>query len=298
MTTLPLRTILEQLQQGTLALDDAQAAIQAAQRTAAFEDLGFARVDHGRSARKGFPEVIFGQGKTPAQTAAIAARIVARGHTLLATRTSVEAFEAVRAVVPEAVYHDAARVIERRAGEIPAGTGTVLVASAGTSDQPVAEEAAVCAEVMHNTVDRLYDVGVAGLHRLLAEHDRLTSARVVIVVAGMEGALPSVVGGLVRVPVVAVPTSIGYGASFGGVAALLGMLNSCPRGAWGDTIHTAFGPASTALQITPVGGGGARGSGLGASAFAHRATADRQGSGLGAWGSEIGARSSELGARK
>jgi hypothetical protein len=253
VTTPDVRTILEQLQQGHLSLDDAQAQLRDRERHLAFEDLGFARVDHHRSARKGFPEVIFSQGKTTDQIAAIAERIVARGHTLLATRASVEQFEAVRVAVPDAVYHESARIIERRAGEIPAGTGTVLVASAGTSDQPVAEEAAISAEVMNNPVDRLYDVGVAGLHRLLAARDRLSSARVIIVAAGMEGALPSVVGGLVSVPVVAVPTSVGYGASFGGVAALLGMLNTCAPGVAVVNIDNGFGAACIASLINHLG---------------------------------------------
>jgi pyridinium-3,5-biscarboxylic acid mononucleotide synthase len=230
-------------------LDEAQHQLRDRERHQAFEDLGFARVDHHRSMRKGFPEVIFSQGKTTDQIAAIAERIVARGHTLLATRASAEQFEAVRGVVPDAVYHPSARIIERRAGEIPAGTGTILVASAGTSDQPVAEEAAISAEVMNNTVDRLYDVGVAGLHRLLAASDRLSAARVIIVAAGMEGALPSVVGGLVSVPVVAVPTSVGYGASFGGVAALLGMLNTCAPGVGVVNIDNGFGAACIASLI-------------------------------------------------
>ncbi len=244
-----LRAILAQLQQGQATLEAAEAKVQAALRSAPFDDLGFARVDHHRPMRKGFPEVVFGQGKTPAQTAAIAARLVARGQTLLVTRASAEQFAAVQAEIPDAVYHRSARIIERRAGEIPAGAGTILVASAGTTDQPVAEEAAVSAEVMNNAVDRLYDVGVAGLHRLLAERDRLSAARVIVVVAGMEGALPSVVGGLVAVPVVAVPTSIGYGAAFGGLAALLGMLNSCAPGLAVVNIDNGFGAACIASVI-------------------------------------------------
>jgi len=246
----PIRAILDQLLRGDLTMDAARDAISQTRQAATFEDLGFARVDHHRSERKGFPEVIFGQGKTPAQTASVAERIVARGHTLLITRAPADAYDAVRQTVPDAVYHPVARIIERRANEIPAGTGTILVAAAGTSDQPVAEEAAICAEVMANTVDRLYDVGVAGLHRLLAEHDRLTAARVIIVAAGMEGALPSVVGGLVRVPVIAVPTSVGYGAAFGGVAALLGMLNSCAPGVSVVNIDNGFGAACVASAIT------------------------------------------------
>jgi hypothetical protein len=192
---------------------------------------------------------VFGQGKTPAQVAAIAGRIAGHGHTLLVTRTTAEAYAAVQAAVPDAVFHGQAGIIERRAGELARGTGTILVAVAGTSDLAVAEEAAITAEVMNNPVDRLFDVGVAGLHRLLSARDRLEAARVVIVVAGMEGALPSVVGGLVRAPVIAVPTSVGYGASFGGVAALLGMLNSCAPGVAVVNIDNGFGAACIASQI-------------------------------------------------
>jgi hypothetical protein len=244
-----LRDLLERLQRGEAALDAVHAALLERLREQPFEDLGFARVDHHRSARKGFPEVVFGQGKTPAQVAAIAGRIVAHGHTLLVTRTAADTFAAVQAVVPDAVFHEQARIIERRSGELPPGTGTILIAAAGTSDLAVAEEAAVTAEVMNNPVDRLFDVGVAGLHRLLSARGRLDAARVVIVVAGMEGALPSVVGGLVRAPVIAVPTSVGYGASFGGVAALLGMLNSCAPGVAVVNIDNGFGAACIASQI-------------------------------------------------
>jgi NCAIR mutase (PurE)-related protein len=217
---------------------------------APFDDLGFARVDTHRHVRQGFPEVILGSGKTPAQIAAIAARIASRGHSLLVTRASHDAFDAVRAEVSDAEYHETARAIVARRGDIPPGRGTVLVVCAGTSDLPVAEEAAVTAEVMGNTVERLCDVGVAGLHRLLSEHDRLRAARVLIVVAGMEGALPSVVAGLVDAPVIAVPTSIGYGASFGGIAALLGMLNSCANGVSVVNIDNGFGAACVASSIT------------------------------------------------
>ncbi|HXW07286.1 MAG TPA: nickel pincer cofactor biosynthesis protein LarB [Vicinamibacterales bacterium] len=218
-------------------------------RQAPFEDLGFARVDHHRSVRQGFPEVIFGPGKTPGQVAGIAARIVTAGHSLLVTRTDREVFEAVAAQVPDAEFNDVARTITRESPITPRGHGTILVAAAGTADLPVAEEAAVSARVMGNTVDRLFDVGVAGLHRLLAEHGRLAGARVVIVVAGMEGALPSVIGGLVSVPVIAVPTSIGYGASFGGLTALLAMLNSCASGVAVVNIDNGFGAASIASAI-------------------------------------------------
>jgi NCAIR mutase (PurE)-related protein len=244
-----LHDLLGRLQRGEVPVEAVHADLMERLRAQPFEDLGFARVDHDRAARKGFPEVIFGQGKTPAQVAAIAERIVGHGHTLMVTRATAEAFEAVRAAIPDAVFHEQARIIERRAGEICPGTGTILVAVAGTSDLAVAEEAAVTAEVMNNPVDRLFDVGVAGLHRLLSARARLDAARVVVVVAGMEGALPSVIGGLVRAPVIAVPTSVGYGASFGGVAALLGMLNSCAPGVAVVNIDNGFGAACIASQI-------------------------------------------------
>jgi NCAIR mutase (PurE)-related protein len=218
-------------------------------RQAPFEDLGFAKVDHHRSLRQGFPEVVFGPGKTPSQIAAISERIVAAGHNLLVTRTSADAYQAVRERVPAALFHEQARTITLRTCEIPAGRGTVVVAAAGTADLPVAEEAAVSAEIMGNVVDRVYDVGVAGLHRLLAEHARLAAAHVVIVVAGMEGALPSVIGGLVSAPVIAVPTSIGYGVNFGGLTPLLAMLNSCASGISVVNIDNGFGAAACASAI-------------------------------------------------
>jgi NCAIR mutase (PurE)-related protein len=249
MTLPPLRDLLEQVEHGRLAAGDAERRLREYLRELPFEDLGFARVDHHRSLRQGFPEVILGTGKTPAQIAAIAARIVARGHSLLVTRTDEAAFTAVREAVPAAEFHGEARAITLRQNDIEPGKGTVLVAAAGTSDLPVAEEAAVSAEIMGNQLERLYDVGVAGLHRLLSAHDRLAAARVIIVVAGMEGALPSVVAGLVKVPVVAVPTSIGYGASFGGLAALLGMLNSCAAGVSVVNIDNGFGAATVASAI-------------------------------------------------
>ena len=249
MTDSQLQHLLGQVRAGALAPDAAAARIQAAMRAAPFEDLGFARLDTHRDRRQGFPEVILGLGKTPAQIAAIAERLVAHGQALLVTRAEPAAFDAVRAVVPAAVYHPDARAITLMQGEIPPGRGSVLITCAGTSDLQVAEEAAVTAEVMGNTIDRLYDVGVAGLHRLLSEQARLQTARVVIVVAGMEGALPSVVAGLVKVPVIAVPTSVGYGASFGGVAALLGMLNSCANGVAVVNIDNGFGAAAMASLI-------------------------------------------------
>ena len=249
MNASQLLELLQQIQRGTVEPVVAQDRILQVLRQAPYEDLGFARVDHHRELRQGFPEVVFGQGKTPAQIAAIAARISGRGHNLLVTRTDTAAFEAVRAVLPRAAFHPQARVITLAQTETLSGHGTILVITAGTSDLPVAEEAAVSATIMGNQVDRLCDVGVAGLHRLLAETERLQSARVIIVVAGMEGALPSVVGGLVQAPVIAVPTSVGYGASFGGVTALLGMLNSCATGVAVVNIDNGFGAAAMASLI-------------------------------------------------
>jgi NCAIR mutase (PurE)-related protein len=214
-----------------------------------FEDLGFANVDHHRSLRQGFPEVIFGLGKTVDQVARIVEAMHKNDHNILVTRTTAAHFERVKEIAPEAEYNEAAHsiVIQKHAEIV--GKGTVLVISAGTSDIFVAEEAVVTLKVMGNPVESLYDVGVAGLHRLLDRRERLTKARVVIVVAGMEGALPSVVGGLVSVPVIAVPTSIGYGASFNGVAALLGMLNSCASNVTVVNIDNGYGAAIVASLI-------------------------------------------------
>jgi pyridinium-3,5-biscarboxylic acid mononucleotide synthase len=244
-----LRALLEAVGTGSLTPEAAQEQLLQVLRQQPFEDLWFARVDHHRNARQGFPEVIFGQGKSPSQVAAIAKRIVDAGHTLLVTRTSREAFDCVRAELPAARHHELARCITLDRGTAVPGRGTILVAAAGTADLPVAEEAVITAEIMGNTVDRLYDVGVAGLHRLLKEHARLMAARVIIVAAGMEGALPSVVGGLVDVPVIAVPTSVGYGASFGGLTALLAMLNSCATGISVVNIDNGFGAAAIASSI-------------------------------------------------
>jgi hypothetical protein len=249
MTRLELRDLLQDVQAGRLTPEAAHGRLLQFLRQAPFEDLGFARVDHHRSVRQGFPEVIFGPGKTPNQIADIAVRIVDSGHSLLVTRTDRQAYEAVAAVIPGANFHEVARTITFANGDLTPGKGTIVVAAAGTADLPVAEEAATSAELMANAVDRMYDVGVAGLHRLLAEHARLGAARVVIVVAGMEGALPSVVGGLVAVPVIAVPTSVGYGASFGGLTALLAMLNSCASGVSVVNIDNGFGAAAIASSI-------------------------------------------------
>src|SRR5690242_11195747 len=244
-----LQDLLDQVARGEVDPASARDRLLDAFRARPFEDLGFARVDHHRSVRQGFPEVVLGLGKTAAQIAAIAAEIVARGSTLLVTRASAAAYDAVKAIVPGATYYADAAVITFRQQDVTKGKGTIVIAAAGTSDIPVAEEAARTAELMGNDVCRLYDVGVAGLHRLLSERARLASARVIVVVAGMEGALPSVLSGLVSVPVVAVPTSIGYGASFGGVAALLGMLNSCASGVSVVNIDNGFGAANIASLI-------------------------------------------------
>jgi hypothetical protein len=249
MNAADLQRLLDDVRAGAVDPASASDSILTALRAAPFEDLGFARLDTHREWRQGFPEVVLGTGKTPAQIAVIAERIVARGQTLLVTRATPEAYEAVRTVVAGAQFHATARAITLKQGEMAPGRGTVLIACAGTSDLPVAEEAAVTAQLMGNTVDTLQDVGVAGIHRLIREQSRLQHARVIIVVAGMEGALPSVVAGLVSVPVIAVPTSVGYGASFGGLAALLGMLNSCANGVSVVNIDNGFGAACMASLI-------------------------------------------------
>jgi len=215
-----------------------------------FEDLGFAKIDHHRALRCGFPEGVLCQGKTVEQVAAIVDRLAQREGPVLATRAGPEVYEAVRADHPEAVYHESARAIVVEGAEAPEpATGTVAVVSAGTSDQPVAEEARVTAEVMGCTVETFYDVGVAGLHRLLAHTEAIARASVVVVVAGMEGALASVMGGMVDAPVIAVPTSIGYGASFSGLAPLLTMLNSCAAGVGVVNIDNGFGGGYLAALI-------------------------------------------------
>ena len=244
-----LQDLLERVERGATNATEAAAELSELLRRFPFEDLGFARVDHHRPLRQGFSEVIFGAGKTPEQVVAIAERIVEAGQGLLVTRTDAATYAAVEQVVPKAEFHPTARVISYTTRSTPTGRGTVLVAAAGTSDLPVAEEARITAEVLGNRVDALYDVGVAGLHRMLAEQDRIEKARVIIAVAGMEGALPSVIGGLVKVPVIAVPTSVGYGASFGGLTALLAMLNSCASGVSVVNIDNGFGAAAAASLI-------------------------------------------------
>lgn len=249
MQTHILRKLLEDIQQQRVSPDQGMEIL----RHLPYEDLGFAQVDHHRGLRQGFPEVIFCQGKTVEQVCQIADRIRVMGSDVLATRAGPEVYTAVQARHPEAVYHAQARVIVLASAPRVRTKGIVLVTSAGTSDMPVAEEAAVTAEALGSTTERLYDVGVAGIHRLLDRREMLFRARVLIVVAGMEGALPSVVGGLVDKPVIAVPTSVGYGASFGGIAALLAMLNSCASGVATMNIDNGFGAGYMAHMINLLG---------------------------------------------
>jgi pyridinium-3,5-biscarboxylic acid mononucleotide synthase len=240
-----IRKLFEQVRRGSLSPDEAVERL----RHMPFEDLGFAKVDHHRALRNGMPEVIFGQGKTPAQIASIFSRLAKHGGNILATRASKEQFAAIRKKVSKVEYRTLAQAIVLQRDRNKYGKGIIAVVSAGTSDIPVAEEAVVTAEMMGNDVEHLYDVGVAGIHRLMANRASLTRARVVIVCAGMEGALPSVVGGLVGVPVIAVPTSVGYGAAFKGLAALLGMMNSCASNVSVVNIDNGFGAGYVAALI-------------------------------------------------
>jgi pyridinium-3,5-biscarboxylic acid mononucleotide synthase len=240
------RDLLEQVASGRLAPDKALEALSFQPA----ETLPFATIDHHRALRQGFPEVIFGEGKTDEQIVGIAQRIVERGDGMLVTRTPISAAKALQAAIAGAEWNQLGRtVLVRSSAKRSTARGTVLIITAGTSDLPVAEEAAVTADAGGCAVARLTDVGVAGIHRLLSKREELNEATVVIVVAGMDGALPSVVGGLVRVPVIAVPTSVGYGASFGGLAALLTMLNSCAAGVTVVNIDNGFGAAMAAVRI-------------------------------------------------
>jgi NCAIR mutase (PurE)-related protein len=245
MTADALRKLFQQVRRGELSPDEAVERL----RHLPFENLGFAKVDHHRALRTGSPEVVFGPGKAPKQLAEIFARLAQHGTNVLATRVTREQAAAVRKRFPKAQSHAAARAVVLRQDRKKYGKGKIIVVTAGTSDVPVAEEAALTAEVMGNDVECIYDVGVAGIHRLLASRKALSKARVVIVVAGMEGALPSVIGGLVGVPVLAVPTSVGYGASFEGLAALLGMLNSCASNVSVVNIDNGFGAGYVASII-------------------------------------------------
>ncbi|MPZ88871.1 MAG: nickel pincer cofactor biosynthesis protein LarB [Nitriliruptorales bacterium] len=240
-----LRRLLEDVREGRVSLDEALGAL----RRLPFDDLGYAKLDSHRALRMGFAEVVLCEGKRPEQVAAIMRRCAEGPGPALATRASAEVAKAVHAVIPEVRYEALARVLVYEPEPLPKRPGVILVVSAGTSDIPVAEEAAVAAEVMGNRVERLFDVGVAGLHRLLAHLETLTAASVLVVVAGMEAALASVVGGLVRKPVIAVPTSVGYGASFDGLAALLGALNACAPGVTVVNIDNGFGAGYSASLI-------------------------------------------------
>lgn len=245
MKTSDIEAILRTYSTGGLNECDAAEQI----KNLAYEDIGYARVDHGRVARQGFPEVVFGEGKTKEQIAGIFEKLVARSPNVLITRTNADVYGLIRNIYTEAEWHESARLIRVFRDKRENGIGEITVATAGTSDIPVAEEAALTAETMGNCVQRIWDAGVAGVHRILAERERLQNSRVVVVVAGMEGALPSVVGGLVSVPVIGVPTSVGYGASFGGVAALLGMLNSCSSNVTVVNIDNGFGAGFVASLI-------------------------------------------------
>lgn len=240
-----IRALFDDVKTGKLTPDEAVEHL----RHMPFEDLDFAKVDHHRPLRNGMPEVIFGQGKTPEQVAEIFRRLAQHGSNVLATRVTDQQFDAVQRILPDAEYRKAAHAVTLRRDSKKYGKGRISVISAGTSDIPIAEEAVVTAELMGNEVEHLYDVGVAGIHRLLAHRQLLTESRVIIVCAGMEGALPSVVGGLVGVPVIAVPTSVGYGAAFQGLAALLGMMNSCASNVTVVNIDNGFGAGYVASLI-------------------------------------------------
>jgi len=240
-----IESLLKEVSEGRTQVVDALEKL----RDLPFEDMGFAKLDHHRALRTGMPEVIFAAGKTTDQVAAIFARMAHAGGNVLATRASRENYDAVLAVEPRAEFHAMARCITLKQAATTAGKGTIAVVCAGTSDLPVAEEAAITARLMGNEVELIADVGVAGIHRLLAQKGALQAARVLIVCAGMEGALPTVVAGMVNAPVLAVPTSVGYGASFGGVAALLGMLNTCAPNVSVVNIDNGFGAACIASLI-------------------------------------------------
>lgn len=255
MNSKSLLELLADVQRGTLSPQDASTRLA----HLPYENIGHTRIDHHRELRNGLPEVIYAAGKTPEQTAEIFSRMVSSGSAVLATRVSPEAASAILKAVPDAQHHMLARAVTHAASSYESTTyGKIAILCAGTSDLPVAEEAAITAELFGTAVTRLYDVGVAGIHRLLSVREELASAHAVIVCAGMEGALPSVVGGLVAVPVIAVPTSVGYGASFAGSAALLGMLNSCSPNVTVVNIDNGFGAAYTATLIARASAAGRR----------------------------------------
>ena len=245
-----IKQLLESVRTGGMTVDEAVEKL----RSLPFEDIDFAKIDHHRAVRTGHPEVILCQGKTREQVTAIMEKLLQRNHNILATRAGRDTYEAVKIKIPDAAYHETARIISVDREEVKKNPGTIAVITAGTSDMPVAEEAAVTAEKLGNEVVRLYDVGVAGIHRLFASMEPIMKANVLVVAAGMEGALASVVGGLVDKPVIAVPTSVGYGASFGGIAPLLTMLNSCATGIGVVNIDNGFGAGYLAALINRLAG--------------------------------------------
>ncbi len=240
-----MRSLLEKVKNSDIQIEDAVNEL----KKLPFEDIDFAKIDHHRELRHGHPEIIFCEGKKVDHIVSIAGKLIDRGRNLVATRAGADVYEAIRVIAADAVYYDMARIVSVRRHEIGVLPGTIAVLTAGTSDIPVAEEAAVTLELTGNTIRKLYDVGVAGIHRLFANADILLEANVVIVVAGMDGALASVVGGFTDKPVIAVPTSVGYGASFGGVSALLAMLNSCAGGIGVVNIDNGFGAGYLAARI-------------------------------------------------
>ncbi|MFQ6038885.1 MAG: nickel pincer cofactor biosynthesis protein LarB [Candidatus Aminicenantales bacterium] len=240
-----LKDILDRVHAGEITPEEALDLL----RDYPYQDLAFAKLDHHRELRRGFPEIIFGGGKTPDQITAIAREILKKGANLLITRVGPEVYAKVKKKLPQVIYHETARAITYEQKKPSRAKGKIAIITAGTSDIPVAEEAAVTCEILGNPVEKIYDVGVAGLHRLFGEYDRITGARVIITVAGMEGALPSVIAGLTDKPIIAVPTSVGYGASMKGLAALLAMLNSCPGGVAVVNIDNGFGAAYLASLI-------------------------------------------------
>lgn len=240
-----IKSILDAVSSGSISADAAAEQL----KNLSYEDIGYAKIDHGRATRQGFPEVVFGQGKTREQIVGIFEKLISRSPNVLITRTTADVYGDIRNIHTDAEWHESAKLIRVIRDKTAFGAGEIAVVTAGTSDIPVAEEAALTAEAMGNRVTRIWDAGVAGIHRIISQREILQNARAVIVAAGMEGALPSVVGGLVSVPVIGVPTSIGYGASFGGIAALLGMLNSCSSNVTVVNIDNGFGAGFVASLI-------------------------------------------------
>ncbi|MDQ2087555.1 nickel pincer cofactor biosynthesis protein LarB [Herbivorax sp. ANBcel31] len=240
-----LRKLLQDVKNGSISVEGALGDL----KKLPFEDLGFAKVDHHRNIRNGYPEVIYSEGKTVEQVQEIVKKLIERNNNIMATRADYKIYEGIKEIINDTVYYEKARIAVVKKREVLKSKKIVAVVSAGTSDIPVAEEAAITCDVMGNTVERVYDVGVAGIHRLFAKSETIMKANVLIVVAGMEGALASVVSGLVDKPVIAVPTSVGYGASFGGLSALLTMLNSCATGIGVVNIDNGFGAGCLASMI-------------------------------------------------